>query len=140
MTNPNGDVIAEFRSNSGIVTQAMGGVLAHLDLLLVHHRGRRSGQDYTTPVAYMPYRDGYMILGSYAGAATEPQWVENLENATELTVEVGTRTRTMTCTVLRCGPERDRLYEIAREHWPFVLDYEKKTCRPFPVVQLTPLD
>jgi deazaflavin-dependent oxidoreductase (nitroreductase family) len=140
VTNPNGDVIAEFRTNSGTVTHAMGGVLAHLDLLLLHHRGRHSGQEYTTLVAYMPYQDGYIILGSYAGAASEPQWVANAEDAAELTVEVGARTRTMTPTVLRNGPKRDRLYEIAREHWPFVLDYEKKTCRPFPVVQLTPLD
>jgi deazaflavin-dependent oxidoreductase (nitroreductase family) len=140
MTNPNGDVIAEFRANSGSVTQAMGGVLAHLDLLLLNHRGRHSGKDYTTPVSYMPYQDGYLLLGSYAGAATEPQWVANAENARELTVEVGTRSRTMTPTVLRTGPERDRLYQIAREHWPFVLDYEKNTSRPFPVVRLTPTD
>ena len=140
MTTPNGEVIAEFRAHSGSVTKAMGGALAHIELLLLHHRGRRSGRAYTTPVAYMPYQDGYLVLGSFAGAATEPQWVDNLENATELTVEVGTRSRTMTPTVLRKGPQRDRLYEIAREHWPFVLDYEKKTCRPFPVVQLTPLD
>jgi deazaflavin-dependent oxidoreductase (nitroreductase family) len=140
MTNPNGEVIAEFRANSGSVTRAMGGVLAHLDLLLLHHRGRRSGASYTTPLAYMPYQDGYLLLGSYAGAAAEPQWVDNAESAAELTVEVGTRTRTMTPTVLRNGAKRDRLYEIAREHWPFVRDYEKKTCRPFPVVQLTPLD
>jgi deazaflavin-dependent oxidoreductase (nitroreductase family) len=118
----------------------MDGVLAHLGLLLLHHRGRRSGTAYTTPLAYMPYQDGYLLLGSYAGAADEPQWVDNAENAAELTVEVGTRTRTMIPTVLRNGAKRDRLYEIAREHWPFVLDYEKKTCRPFPVVQLTPLD
>ena len=140
MTTPNGEVIAEFRAHSGSVTKAMGGALAHIELLLLHHRGRRSGRAYTTPVAYMPYQDGYLVLGSFAGAATEPQWVDNLENATELTVEVGTRSRTMTPTVLRKGPQRDRLYEIAREHWPFVLDYEKKTCRPFPVVQLSPTD
>jgi deazaflavin-dependent oxidoreductase (nitroreductase family) len=140
MTNPNGEVIAEFRANSGSVTRALGGALAHLDLLLLHHRGRRSGHEYTTPVSYMPYQDGYLLLGSYAGAAREPQWVANADNAAEITVEVGTRTRTMTPTVLRSGPTRDRLYEVAREHWPFVLDYEKKTCRPFPVVQLTPLD
>jgi deazaflavin-dependent oxidoreductase (nitroreductase family) len=139
MTSPNGEVIAEFRAHSGSVTQAMGGALAHLDLLLLHHRGRRSGKSYTTPVSYMPYQDGYLLLGSYAGAATEPQWVGNLENATELTVEVGARRRTMTPTVLRAGPRRDRLYEIARAHWPFVVAYEKKTDRPFPVVQLTPL-
>jgi deazaflavin-dependent oxidoreductase (nitroreductase family) len=139
MINPNGEVIAEFRTNFGLVTQAMGGVLAHLDLLLLHHRGRRSGKTYTTPVSYMPYQDGYLLLGSYAGAGSEPQWVANAENAAELTVEVGTRSRTMTSTVLRDGPKRDRLYQIAREHWPFVLDYEKKTSRTFPVVQLTPL-
>ena len=138
MTTPNGEVIAEFRAHSGSVTKAMGGALAHIELLLLHHRGRRSGRAYTTPVAYMPYQDGYLILGSFAGAATEPQWVDNLENATELTVEVGTRSRTMTPTVIRDGPQRDRLYEIAREHWPFVVEYEKKTGRPFPVVQLTP--
>jgi deazaflavin-dependent oxidoreductase (nitroreductase family) len=140
MTNPNGEVIAEFRANAGSVTRAMGGALAHLDLLLLHHRGRRSGRAYTTPVAYMPYQHGYLLLGSHAGAATEPQWVQNLEHATELTVEVGTRTRSMTPTVLREGPQRDRLYAIACEHWPFVIDYERKTCRPFPVVQLAPLD
>jgi deazaflavin-dependent oxidoreductase (nitroreductase family) len=139
MTNPNDDVIAEFRANSGTVTQAMGGALAHLDLMLLHHLGRRSGKAYTTPVSYMPYEDGYLLLGSFAGAATEPQWVENVENATALTVEVGTRTRTMTPTVLRDGPQRDRLYETAREHWPFVLDYEQKTSRPFPVVRLAPI-
>jgi deazaflavin-dependent oxidoreductase (nitroreductase family) len=138
MTNSNGDVIAEFRAHSGSVTHAMDGALAHLDLLLLHHRGRRSGQAYVTPVTYMPYRDGYLLLGSFAGAEAEPQWVANLENATEMTVEVGNRSRTMTPTVIREGPQRDRLYEIAREHWPFVLDYEKKTTRAFPVVQLTP--
>jgi deazaflavin-dependent oxidoreductase (nitroreductase family) len=138
MTNPDDDVIAEFRAGAGSVTQAFGGALAHVDLLLLHHRGRRSGKAYTTPVAYMPYRDGYLLLGSSNGAAAEPQWVGNVERATELTVEVGTRSRTMTPTVLRHGAQRDRLYEIAREHWPFVLDYEKKTSRLFPVVQLTP--
>jgi deazaflavin-dependent oxidoreductase (nitroreductase family) len=136
----NDDVVAEFRANSGTVTQAMDGNLAHLELLLLHHTGRRSGKPYTTPVSYMAYQDDYLLLGSFAGAATEPQWVENLENVTDIAVEVGTRTRSMTPTVLREGPQRDRLYEIAREHWPFVRDYEKKTSRPFPVVQLTPLD
>jgi deazaflavin-dependent oxidoreductase (nitroreductase family) len=140
MTDPNTDVIAEFRGNSGLVTRAMGGALAHLDLLLLHHRGRRSGNAYTTPMAYMPYQDGYLVLGSFAGAASEPQWVANIEDAADIFVEVGTRSRTMAPSVLRAGPQRDRLYEIAREHWPFVLDYEKKTCRPFPVVLLTPLD
>jgi deazaflavin-dependent oxidoreductase (nitroreductase family) len=140
MTNPNDSVIAEFRANSGPVTAAMGGALAGLDLVLLHYRGRRSGKAYITPVAYMTYEGDYLLLGSFAGAATEPLWVKNVENATELTVETGTATRTMTPRVLRDGPERDKLYEAAREHWPFVLHYEQQTTRTFPVIRLTPVN
>ena len=138
VTSPNEAVIAEFRDHSGSVTQAMGGALAGLDLVLLHLRGRQSGQPYITPVAAMAYEDGYLLLGSFAGAAAEPQWVKNVEHAKTITVETGTGTTTMTPEVLRAGPERDRLYQAAREHWPFVLNYEQKTSRPFPVIRLTP--
>ena len=33
MTEPNYDVVAGFRANSGSVTRAMGGGLAHLELV-----------------------------------------------------------------------------------------------------------
>jgi deazaflavin-dependent oxidoreductase (nitroreductase family) len=138
MTNPNDDVITEFRANAGSVTQAMGGALAQLDLVLLHHHGRNSGHEYVTPLAYMPYEDEFLLLGSFAGADIEPSWVENVEKSTELTVEMGTRTSTMTAAVLRGGPQRDRLYKAAKEHWPFVLEYEKQTARAFPVIRLTP--
>jgi deazaflavin-dependent oxidoreductase (nitroreductase family) len=138
MMNPNDDVIAEFRANSGSVTQAMGGALAGLDLVLLHHRGRTTGRRYTTPLAYMPYEQDYLLLGSFAGAAVEPQWVANVEHATELTVEMAGRTWSMVPTVLRAGPEHDRLFAAAREHWPFVLHYEQQTSRIFPVIRLTP--
>lgn len=55
MTNPNDDdVIAESRANSGLVTPAMGGALAHLELVLVHRLGRRSGRAYSTPWRIWP--------------------------------------------------------------------------------------
>jgi deazaflavin-dependent oxidoreductase (nitroreductase family) len=137
--DPNDIVIAEFRANSGSVTQSMDGALADLELVLLHHPGRLTGKAYVTPLAYMDYEDDYLLLGSFAGSATEPKWGENVDQASELTVEVGTRTRTMTPTVFRHGAQRDRLYEAAREHWAFVDDYERQTTRPFPVVRLTPV-
>jgi hypothetical protein len=54
-------------------------------------------------------------------------------------VEVGARTRQMTPSVLRDGPQRDQLYQAARHYWPFVADYEQQTTRPFPVIRLTPI-
>jgi deazaflavin-dependent oxidoreductase (nitroreductase family) len=140
MTNPNDEVVAEFRANSGTVTHAMNGNLAQLELLLLHHVGRRSGQEHVAPVSYMAHGDDYLLLGSFAGAAKEPQWVGNVEYAAQVTVEMGTRSRTMSPTVLRDGPQRDSLYRAARGHWPFVEDYEKQTSRPFPVIRLAPID
>lgn len=78
----------------------------------------------------MAHGNDYLPLGSFAGAAKEPQWVGNVENAAQVTVEVGTRSRTMSPTVLRDGPQRDGLYQAARGHWPFVEDYEKRPPDP----------
>jgi hypothetical protein len=37
------------------------------------------------------------------------------------------------------GPDqRDQLYQVARDHWPFLAGYEQQTSRPFPVIRLTP--
>jgi deazaflavin-dependent oxidoreductase (nitroreductase family) len=116
------------------------GDLAQLQLLLLHHIGRRSGNEHIAPVSYMAHKDDYLLLGSFAGADKEPQWVGNLEKAAQVTVEVGTRSRTMAPTVLRDGPKRDALYQATRDHWPFVAAYESMTSRRFPVIQLTPID
>jgi deazaflavin-dependent oxidoreductase (nitroreductase family) len=87
----------------------------------------------------MTHEGDYLLLGSFGGAASEPLWVKNVENASEVTVEVGTRTVLVKPAVLRDGPECDRLYAAAGEHWPFVLGYEQQTSRPFPVIRLTPI-
>jgi hypothetical protein len=46
----NATTIAEFRANEGRV----GGVFEGAPLVLVHHRGRKSGREYVTPAMYLP--------------------------------------------------------------------------------------
>ena len=46
----NDSVIAEFRANEGRV----GGTFEGAPLVLVHHRGRKSGREYVTPMMYLP--------------------------------------------------------------------------------------
>jgi deazaflavin-dependent oxidoreductase (nitroreductase family) len=140
MMNLNDEVVAELRANSGTVIQAMDGALSHLELALLHHTGRRSGKAYVVPLAYMADEGAYLMIGSFAGSATEPQWVANVESATEVIVEIGTRALALSPTVLRGGAQRDNLYRAAREHWPFLQEYEKQTSRPFPVIRLAPIN
>ena len=50
MSDWNAKTIEEFRANEGKV----GGTFEGAPLVLVHHRGRTSGQEYVTPVMYLP--------------------------------------------------------------------------------------
>ncbi len=47
----NATTIAEFRANEGRV----GGVFEGAPMVLVHHRGRKSGREYVTPTMYLPH-------------------------------------------------------------------------------------
>lgn len=45
----NEQIIAEFRANEGRV----GGNFAGAPMVLVHHRGRKSGAEYVSPMMYL---------------------------------------------------------------------------------------
>ena len=58
----------------------------------------------------------------------------------EVTIEVGGRTLTAKPTVLREGPERDRLCAVLVDYWPDLREYETHTTRTSPVVRLDPVE
>src|ERR1700716_4325041 len=68
----NAKTIAEFRANEGRV----GGVFEGAPMVLVHHRGRKSGRDYVTPTMYLPdetERDIIYVLATRSGAPSNLQ-------------------------------------------------------------------
>jgi deazaflavin-dependent oxidoreductase (nitroreductase family) len=135
----NNGVITEFRANRGVVTEAMGGHFKDSTVALVHHAGRRTGKEYVQPLLCMPDGSNHVLVGSNGGHGKEPLWVGNLEAMPQTTIELGERTITVKPTVLRDGPERDRLYAELTKFRPDLLKYEKSTDRAFPVVVLEPV-
>jgi deazaflavin-dependent oxidoreductase (nitroreductase family) len=131
----NSQVIEEFRANKGVV----GGHFEGVELLLLHHVGRRTGTPRVTPLLYLADGDTYLVVGSAGGAEKEPAWVANVAAMAELTIEVGTRTETVRPTVLRGGAEWSTLYERLVEYWPDILEYQTHTDRAFPLIRLTPV-
>lgn len=136
----NDQVITEFRANAGDVQEASGGRFKNVELLLLHDVGRKSGREFVHPLLYLAHEDSYLLLGAAGGAPDEPAWVGNLAAMQEVTIEVGGRTLTAKPTVLREGPERDRLYADFVDYWPEVREYETHATRTFPVVRLDPVE
>ncbi len=85
MSDWNAKVIDEFRSNGGRVAS-----FARQPLLLLTHRGARSGTARTNPLAYFRDGDDYVVVASKGGAPTNPDWYHNLLANPEATIEVGT--------------------------------------------------
>lgn len=115
----------------------IGGRAKGLPVMLLTVRGRRTGQEHTTAVAYFD-RDGrWLVAGSGGGMSTEPQWFRNVRVATEVTVETGSSRSTASVRVL-AGEERDRAWEWVVNRAPFFTGYQVKGQRLIPLAVLTP--
>ena len=134
MTDMNKEVIEEFRANDGKV----GGYFEHMNLLLLHTIGVKSGQPRLNPVAYMQDEDRYVIIASKAGAPTNPAWYHNLVANSKVKVEVGTE-KFQAQAAVTDEPERTKLYDKMAALYPGFDDYRKKTERIIPVITLTRL-
>ena len=132
----NDAVITEFRANGGRV----GGPFEGAPVVLVHHRGRKSGAEYVTPMMYLPNEsddDTIYVFASKGGAPTNPDWYDNLIAAGEGTVERGTETYRVTVHELT-GDERDRIYDEQGRRFPGFAEYARQTegIRTIPVLEL----
>src|SRR3954447_5854842 len=133
----NAKTIAEFRANEGRV----GGNFEGAPLVLMHHRGRKSGREHVTPVVYLPHDDDadtIYVMASKGGAPTHPDWYYNLVDSGAADVERGTETYHVKVREL-VGDERDRVYAEQVRRMPGFGEYEEKTAgiRIIPVLELT---
>ena len=127
--------IAEFRANAGIVH----GELSQNDFLLLTTTGAKSGRQRTTPLAYIPIEERILIIASKGGAPTNPAWYANLLANPEATVELGAETYRAQAVPVE-GEERDRLFAEVASRLPTFADYERRTDRVIPVLELRRID
>jgi len=127
----NQKIIAEFRANEGRVA----GPFEDAPLLLLHTTGAKSGQERVSPVMYLREDGRTYVFASKAGADTNPDWYHNLRANPEVTVEIGTETHQATAVPVE-GAERDRVYARQSELFPQFAEYQTKTSRVIPVVEL----
>jgi deazaflavin-dependent oxidoreductase (nitroreductase family) len=126
-------IIDEFRANAGKPPSWSGSS----PLILLHHRGARSGAERVNPVAYLDDDGRYVIFASKAGAPTNPDWYHNLKADPDTTIEVGSDTVAVTAAEAT-GEERDRLFAAQAQRSPQFAEYQEKTDRVIPVIVLTP--
>ena len=116
----------------------LGSRLGTQSILLLHSRGRRSGQGHVTPVAYF-YTDGvYFLVGSNWGKDQNAGWYHNLLADPHTIIEVKGR-RVPVEAAQAEGKQYDKLWEYAIQHHPPYLHYKEMTKRHIPIMILKPV-
>ncbi len=133
MNEWNRRTIEEFRANRGKV----GGMWEGRPLLLLTTTGAKSGQHRTNPVMYLREGHHLYIFASKGGAPTNPDWYHNLLTHPEVTVEVGDEKFTAIAKRVT-GEERDKIYANWAKMYSQFGEYQEKTTRKIPVIELEP--
>jgi deazaflavin-dependent oxidoreductase (nitroreductase family) len=123
--------IDEFRANGG----KLGGGFDGRPVLLLTTTGRTSGEPRTAPMMYLQEGDHLYVFASKGGAPSDPHWYRNLVANPRVSVELGIERFEAIARPLG-GEERDRVYARQVELYPQFGEYERKTERTIPVVEL----
>jgi len=126
----NRQVIEAFRANAGKV-----GGSGPSQLLLLTTTGAKSGKRHTTPVGYLEENGRVYVFASKGGAPVSPDWYHNLVANPTVTVELGPDKFEAKAAPVK-GEERDRIYARQAQRAPVFADYQTRTTRQIPVVEL----
>ena len=109
-----------------------------LPVIIVTHRGNKTGAIRKTPL--MRVKDGatYILVGSVGGAPSNPVWVYNLRANPDVEIRDLTVVQPMRVREVQDDKERARLWDLAVAAFPPYADYQAKTSRKIPLFVAAP--
>lgn len=115
-------IIDEFRANGGKV----GGPFEGADMLLLTTTGAKTGRPRLVPLTYLRIDGKLIVVGSLAGADTDPAWVHNLRANPRARIDVGTDSYDVVARELPPA-ERDATFPTVTAVAPTYAGYQAKT-------------
>ncbi len=103
-------------------------------VLVLTHKGARTGKVRDTPLMHFRDGDNFLIVGSAGGAPQHPGWYHNLMANPDTTINVAGDT--VAVRARDAGGERDGMWKKVVAIEPRFGAYETKTDRVIPVVIL----
>jgi F420H(2)-dependent quinone reductase len=104
-------------------------------MLVLVTRGRKSGKARSVALPYFQIDGKMMVVGSKGGAPTDPFWVQNLRDDSEVLAYIMRKPHWMNARITE-GEERDRYWRHLTSTITSYAQYEKMTQRQIPVVVL----
>lgn len=102
------------------------------EVCFVTMTGAKSGRSITTPLMYVPHKDGILLVASRGGSPKHPVWYYNIAKNPDLNVryrgkEMQLRAR------LASAEEKPELWPVCDSHYAPFADYRARTDRDIPM-------
>lgn len=104
-------------------------------VLLLEHRGRRSGKRFVTPLIFARDGERIVVVASQGGHPSNPNWFRNLQAAPDTHVWIGGKRLPVQARVAT-SEQRERLWPRVVEVFADYERYQARTSRLIPVVIL----
>ena len=109
-----------------------------LPVIVVTHRGNKTGAIRKTPLMRVKDGSSYVLVGSVGGAPQNPVWVNNLRATSDIELRDHTVVQRMRVREVTDDKERARLWKLAVAAFPPYEEYQAKTTRKIPVFVAEP--
>jgi F420H(2)-dependent quinone reductase len=125
------------------IYEATGGRVGHrllgVPCVMLHTKGRKSGQPRTSVLVYAMDGDDFVLVASNGGSDKAPGWYYNVKADAKVSIQLKTRRMSGTATVVESGdPNYERLWALANtNNHDRYAGYQTKTSRPIPLVVVT---
>lgn len=110
-----------------------------LPVIIVTHRGRKTGAIRKTPLMRVVNGNNYILVASQGGAPKHPLWYRNLKADPNIEIRDRSNVYTMRVREVIDSAERERLWKIAVAAFPPYQDYQEKTNRIIPIFVAEPV-
>jgi len=111
-----------------------------LPVIIVTHRGRKTGAVRKTPLMRVVDGNNYILVASQGGAPKHPLWYHNLKADPNVEIRDKTEVHTMCVREVGDSVERERLWKIAVKAFPPYQEYQDKTDRVIPIFIAEPIE
>jgi len=113
----------------------IGRRLVENDMLLLTTTGRRTGKSYTVPLLYLTEGERIVVIASYGGRPSHPDWYRNLLAGTRASVQIAGERRDVQATTMTASERFAWWPKVVGAYSDYAV-YQSNTDREIPLVWL----
>ena len=108
------------------------------EVCFVTMTGARSGRRIATPLMYVPYQEGLLLVASRGGSPRHPVWYHNIVSNPDIQVRYRGREMSLRAR-LATAQEKPDLWPICDSYYAPYADYRARTDREIPIFICEPV-